>query len=156
MKKLNTKYIVAIIISLIIGISIFSYGYFDYKYKTNRDLQKLETVITPTNIPTIKPTNTPIPTNIPILTSSPIPTHNPLIDIQIKYLENKIEENIERIDKLNAIYKIRLNSMNALAANIQAFNQNITDMNSLKSEIHVLESQNIELNRQKTELMLKK
>jgi hypothetical protein len=33
MKKNNIKYIVAIIISLIIGVSIFSHGYLDYKYK---------------------------------------------------------------------------------------------------------------------------
>lgn len=34
MKRLETRYIVAIIISLIIGASIVTYGYLDYKYKT--------------------------------------------------------------------------------------------------------------------------
>jgi len=32
-KIIDTKYIVAIIISLIIGASIFGYGYLNYKYK---------------------------------------------------------------------------------------------------------------------------
>jgi len=33
MKKIETKYIVAIIISIILGASILGYGYLDYRYK---------------------------------------------------------------------------------------------------------------------------
>lgn len=33
MKRLETKYLVAIIISLILGASILGYGYMDYRYK---------------------------------------------------------------------------------------------------------------------------
>jgi len=42
MKRLDTKYIVAIIISLIIGASILGYGYMDYSYKKEALKQKLE------------------------------------------------------------------------------------------------------------------
>jgi len=33
MKKIETKYLVAIIISIILGASILGYGYLDYRYK---------------------------------------------------------------------------------------------------------------------------
>ena len=39
--KLNTKYTVAIIISLIIGASILGYGYLDYRYKKEALEQKV-------------------------------------------------------------------------------------------------------------------
>lgn len=42
MKKLEAKYVVAIIISLIIGISILSYGYLDYKYEKEALEQKIK------------------------------------------------------------------------------------------------------------------
>ena len=42
MKKLEAKYIVAIIISLIIGASILGYGYLDYKYKKEVLEQKIQ------------------------------------------------------------------------------------------------------------------
>jgi len=43
MKKIDTKYIVAIIISLIIGASILGYGYMNYKYKKEALEQKIRT-----------------------------------------------------------------------------------------------------------------
>jgi hypothetical protein len=42
MKKLETKYIVAIIISIILGSSILGYGYLDYKYKKEALEQKIK------------------------------------------------------------------------------------------------------------------
>ena len=42
MKKIETKYIVAVIISLIIGGSILGYGYLDYKYKKDALEQKVK------------------------------------------------------------------------------------------------------------------
>lgn len=33
MKKIETKYVVAIIISVILGVSVLGYGYLDYRYK---------------------------------------------------------------------------------------------------------------------------
>jgi len=42
MKRLDTKYIVAIVISLIIGASILGYGYLDYSYKKEALKQKSE------------------------------------------------------------------------------------------------------------------
>lgn len=41
MKRLETKYIVAIIISLILGASILGYGYLDYIYKKDALSQKV-------------------------------------------------------------------------------------------------------------------
>jgi hypothetical protein len=41
MKKIETKYIVAIIISVILGTSILGYGYMDYKYKKEALEQKV-------------------------------------------------------------------------------------------------------------------
>jgi len=41
MKKLEVKYIVAIIISIILGASILGYGYIDYKYKKEALEQKI-------------------------------------------------------------------------------------------------------------------
>jgi len=41
MKKLETKYTVAIIISIILGASILGYGYLDYKYKQEALEQKI-------------------------------------------------------------------------------------------------------------------
>jgi hypothetical protein len=41
MKSIDAKYIVAIIVSLIIGCSIIGYGYLDYKYKTEALEQKM-------------------------------------------------------------------------------------------------------------------
>ena len=41
MKRLKTKYTVAIIISLIIGASILGYGYLDYRYKKEALEQKI-------------------------------------------------------------------------------------------------------------------
>ena len=43
MKRLDTKYIVAIVISLIIGASILGYGYLDYRYKKEALEQKIRT-----------------------------------------------------------------------------------------------------------------
>lgn len=40
MKRLDTKYVVAIIISLILGASILGYGYLDYIYKKEALNQK--------------------------------------------------------------------------------------------------------------------
>lgn len=40
--KLNSKYTVAIIISLIIGASILGYGYMDYRYKKEALEQKIK------------------------------------------------------------------------------------------------------------------
>lgn len=42
MKKIDTKYIVAIVISLILGASILGYGYMDYSYKKEALKQKQE------------------------------------------------------------------------------------------------------------------
>jgi len=42
MKRLDTKYIVAIVISLIIGASILGYGYLDYRYKKEALKQKIQ------------------------------------------------------------------------------------------------------------------
>ena len=42
MKRLETKYIVAIIISLILSASILGYGYMDYSYKKEMLKQKIE------------------------------------------------------------------------------------------------------------------
>lgn len=41
MKKIETKYIVAIVISLIMGASILGYGYMDYRYKKEALEQKI-------------------------------------------------------------------------------------------------------------------
>ena len=42
MKKLETKYIVATIISIILGVSILGYGYMDYRYKKEALEQKTQ------------------------------------------------------------------------------------------------------------------
>ena len=42
MKKIETKYIVAIIISLILGASLVGYGYLDYSYKKEALKQRQE------------------------------------------------------------------------------------------------------------------
>lgn len=41
MKKIDTKYIIAIIISLILGLSILGYGYLNYKAKSESIDQEL-------------------------------------------------------------------------------------------------------------------
>lgn len=43
MKKIETKYIVAIIISIILGASILGYGYLDYRYKKEALEQQIRT-----------------------------------------------------------------------------------------------------------------
>jgi hypothetical protein len=158
LKKIDIKYIVAIIISLIIGISILGYGYMDYKYKTNRDKQNSEAVITPTNIPTLEPTDTPTPTpkptNIPTLKPSPTPTIDPLITAQIKSLEDRMSENNGRINNFNADYNTRYNKLSTLSVEDQ--NINWLYMNNDKKQIRILDLQNIDLNRQKIDLLLKK
>jgi nucleoside-specific outer membrane channel protein Tsx len=40
--KIETKYIVAIIISLIVGASVLGYGYLDYRYKNDALEQKIK------------------------------------------------------------------------------------------------------------------
>jgi hypothetical protein len=44
LKNIDSKTICVIIIGLIIGISILGYGYMDYRYKTNRDKQRAESL----------------------------------------------------------------------------------------------------------------